>query len=209
MKKLTSLLLALVMLFTALTLSGCPTTQLDIPITIRVSSDVETFPIDSVVLDMEYGLHKLTLWGTVSDDPKSDYPIMENAQNNNNIRIDFAIYVTEVTRESVQHYPDFKDVENLPEHTFVKMIKEEEAFTQEYGYREAFLWFDTQINHKEQIKIPAEYFSNEDVGMIWIRIFIFYRGLEAGDSYYRKIEYRKEIMYNKIDENTVALGLLD
>ena len=208
MKKLTSLLLALMMLFTALTLSGCPYTSPDHPIRIRISSDKETFSIDNMVIDMEYGFHKLTLWGTTGKNPKQYFPKMDDETFADSHELIFDIYVAEMTKELSLQYPDIRNMEEVEGVTYIKTISEEEAFLKEYGYHSGTMYLDYQFNHKEQIKIPSEYFGN-DQGKIWVMMVCYYKSIDSDKPQHIQFISRGSFFYHKSQEDIVNIQFED
>ncbi len=206
MKKITSILLIFVMLFSAFSLTGCPDTPT--PIRMSLTSETTVFSIDNVVLDLAYGFHELTFWGAVSKKPKENYPFMQMESDYVSTQIDFAMYIYPITSENEHKIYDYSDMENVEDHIFIKKISEKEAFSKEYGYK-------NKINHCEQIKIPPElmtedYRYKENVGIIRIVLMAFYTNLETGNS--MPLPYSdmlaETFVYRVIDENKIEIEIL-
>lgn len=215
MKKITSLLLVFVMLFVALTLSGCkskynyvgyPIGWQDFPLSFCLNSETNIFPINNVVINISYGFHKLTLWGAVKNDPKENYPYADVHDNYASYKFEFEIYVCNDIREDRFEEIDFTNMLNAKEYTFIKKIGEQAAFSNEYGYRP--WWIDTNYNHTEQITIPKEYFNNY-LSDTWGRFAVIIACIaikeESGVRVYVCGD-KVAISYSKIDDDTVKLS---
>ncbi|MBR3845150.1 MAG: hypothetical protein IKM40_01055 [Clostridia bacterium] len=233
MKKLTSLLLALIMLFTALTLSGCrmwpayePGYQYKLSdmdyeyalggqirwhhanysyLNFIATSDTTTFNKDSVKFNIGYSTHQSQV-----DDPKIMYY--------NGISCDhlyFALYLYDGDITSEKHFEKielgFNTIEELSSidgFTFIKGISEEEAFTKKYSLliTPFFISNGSVYQHVEEITIPREYVE-QDQGSFMLEFicFMYVNDVEIQGYYFPYTSLTIKFDYYRIDENTIEI----
>ncbi|MBQ7872794.1 MAG: hypothetical protein IJ360_02345 [Clostridia bacterium] len=234
MKKLTSLLLALIMLFTALTLSGCGTWPAYEPgyqyklsdmdyeyalggqirwhhanysyLNFIATSDTTTFNKDNVTFNIGYSTHQSQV-----DDPKSMYYRGISCDH-----VYFAIYIHDGKDGLPANQEQFRNklYFNTPEEfsktegiTVVKGINEEEAFSKEYSLliTPFFISNGSVYQHVEEITIPREYVEQtEGSFMIEFSCFQYLNGIES-QSYVPYTTLTIKFDYYKIDENTIEI----
>ena len=229
MKKLTSLLLALVMLFTALTLSGCwfddnwsegyyypldyeySSTPLGYGYVPNASmyaiSDKNSFSINDISFSIVYGIHAIEYFGdrdrrTFDIEDYLYYELREHHPEEYG-KMYFAIYICE---DYCTDFPIENDYENVENHQFIKALTEEEAFSEEYGYvvkiQPIFSMLQA-FNHIEKITIPAEYIKNNH-GEFMIKFVCLCESKTTGQ-YYALQDSKLSFYYEKINENTVRI----
>lgn len=201
MKKLTSILLIIIMLFTATSFTGC--TNPTSPLRVRMSASSETFPIDNAVIDLEYGFHVLTFLGTPSKNPREEYPLMGYPEVSDSTRIEFGIYLRYRTKENCFDEYDYYKIYNIKDHILLKWVSQEEAFSKEYGYRHR-PW-GSPFRHKEQVVIPPEYFDGEGEPEI-IFVTFYFDAEDRGSIPSIEDIVTKSIYYTIIDESTVKIS---
>lgn len=225
MKKLTSLLLALIMLFTAITLSGCDKkpdgyhsyteyehvlgqehdTNHSSEIKMYAVSNSDTFDVDNVKLGLMYGIHtNYVIAGREDNAGKKEFlPFYHDDQYG---EYTFAIYVCDIADEhSVEEYT-IANILDIPEHELIKKISQSEAFSEDYGYAlDNSLPFVrlTYYKHVEQITIPSS-FVQDDKGAFVIKIIGFCEDMQNSEQIIFKVE-RIVCNYEKTGENTVKI----
>ncbi len=121
-------------------------------------SDTNVFDIDNVTLTLSYGAHELDFLGRADDNPKEQLPI--TSQNNQ-----LALYIWLCNKTS---YKEKEENSNCG--TIIRIVEEEEIFSQEYGYIDTPFFISNGIiyKHNETITIPSYMFENE-YGTVYIR----------------------------------------
>ena len=231
MKKLTSLLLALVMLFTALTLSGCGwdyqaegyyyprdykyylhqerESSLEI-LDMYAVSDNNTFFVNDITFELIYGTHATEYVGRqdITECDIDSYLFCYLREYHEEIYGDyyFGLYICDYD-DSIEFINGdlVYDIESLENYELIKTISEEEAFSDDYGYAlKSFLLLSNKFfRHIEPITIPSEYIK-DDRGSFTISIIAYCENLEDGNyivDLVRKIIFE----YEKVDENTIII----
>ena len=157
---------------------------------VKASTDI--FPVDNVTLELYYGLYNQAY-----EPYDAVYTHFDGEE------VLFAIYVCDGSEKLSIIYPmkidDYKTIEN---HTYLKGISYEEAFTSEYGY--TVNEDGVHYNHQEMITIPEMVFS-EKKGKILIKICSFNPD-ENGETYSTAESPSViDLDYEMIDENTVRI----
>ena len=147
-------------------------------IMIGVTADTDTFPVDSVNLNLHFGF-----FPTEDDTPKSAYTRSDIGSG----EVFFALYVC--NRNELQTpsgsigYEDYRVLEN--QH-FIRKISEAEAFTAEYSYPVQIIGGIT-YQHQESIYIPEILFTEgiyyENQGLFYITIIAWQQSPETGMFY--------------------------
>ena len=166
------------------------------PTLIRVNSYSDTFEINDLTLDLEIGIHKLSLFGKMDDYPKGQYP---DGYSNKNIG--FVLYICDGSlSETFPYFVD--DIQNVDGHLFIKEIPEEQAFSREYGHN------SFKCNHIESITIPKEYVS-EDRGTFVIKLATYSNPYDSNSLDYEFLsrEYIFFILleYEKISNDQIRI----
>ncbi|MBQ7872793.1 MAG: hypothetical protein IJ360_02340 [Clostridia bacterium] len=204
MKKLTSLLLALIMLFTALTLSGCvpaPTCKYILTqryrefgvadkIDIIATSNTNTFQMDDVSFDLSYATHLLSSNG---------YTVENNGE--------YAYGVYLYSYEERGEVLETKDLSLVKEYYVIDTILPEEAMTDKYlaVCPNFFIGYGTgdEFNYTKTITIPEKYVK-EEKGYFYIELIMFYFD-EEEQLYYNNLSEYIEFEYKKTDQNTIEI----
>ena len=136
-KLIARVMLIVLLLASAVNLAGCTSgykyyryQEIDAinrrPMTFRAKSITNIFDLENINLDLEFGIHKLSFLGQMDENPKEQYPYR-------NYNIGFSIYICD--GEYIVDFPDsLTRLDKVENHFFVREIKEDEAFTKEYGY---------------------------------------------------------------------------
>ena len=135
------------------------------PAFIRVLSNTNIYDIDDLTLNLEIGLHSISLF---SKSGKEQYAY-------SSYETGFAIYISDGIYED--DFPSTaSNLRHIDNHYYVDEITEDEAFSIEYGYNR-FLY-----NHKRKIKIPSK-FLMKDRGSVAIKLAHYYIFGEWGDQW--------------------------
>ena len=233
MKKLTSLLLALIMLFTALTLSGCrwdyqaegyyypydykyylsQSTKSNWEIfQFYAVSNNNTFSVDNISFDLMFGTHPCEYMGvneryrTKYEDCYSYYYFYPD----HSLRGEyfFALYILDAeNRQQFENENAYIDnIENIENYQLIKKISEEQAFSEEYGYLEYGYFSIVPLKyykHIEPFTVPAEYIK-DNYGTFTISIVLYWKDYSE-DCYIVDEERIIEFDYKKVDENTIKI----
>ena len=231
MKKLTSLLLALVMLFTALTLSGCrmwpayePGYQYKLsdmeyeylltgyitwrdanysPLHFAATSDKTTFDKDDVTFNIAYATHQAQI-----GDPERMYDDDRSYDH-----MYFAIYIHDGKDNDPLNQLQYKDklTFRTPEEfsktegiTVVREINEEEALSKKYSLliTPFFISRGSVYQHTEEITIPREYVE-EPVGSFMMEFSCFMHRTSGFYSPFTTVTMT--FYYYEIDEETIEI----
>ena len=154
----------------------------------KIESKVNSFDVEDVNLEMHIGLHKLSFLGKMDDYPRGQHAF---GYASNLVSMDFAVYICEGLYE--WDFPEASlNVTDIANHLFVREIKDKEAFSKEYGYT---LF---RINHKENIKIPQEYFENDE-GSVIIKL-VTWISYDYDDNYFACVTARVILEYERIGD---------
>ena len=160
------------------------------PVSLVVGSNTNIFEIDDCTLDLEIGIHQLSVFGKIDDNVKE-----KQYQFRPNQRIAFAIYFCD--DEMVQVIPQSTtDIKSIEGHWFVKEITEEEAFTKEYGYN--YL----KSNHVEKITIPTE-FIDENSGAVALKLVIY--SVDKSSLYTFKRFFYIKLEFERTNDSTIKI----
>lgn len=100
-----------------------------LPIMLGVKAEKDTFKIDDVELDLYYGLFDEEYWMRRKEEAEPYYCAGEDDE------VVFAIYICSISCLSdIATGRDYEDYKNIDEHFFVKEIKNQEAFVEEFAY---------------------------------------------------------------------------
>lgn len=205
----------LMLLVTTMTLSGCGKKQTfqcgDFSymnersmLMFGARSDIDTFHLDSVDIDLCIGLYDAEYVKKYSSDPKGFYMASDLADSED-AKAFFVLYICDPEdRGNFQkdqkepYYEDYKSIEGL---RFIKEIPEEIAFSDEYGFTIRF-WKGIIYRHCETFRIPQEIFQ-EEKGTFEI-LLVPFCGSESL-TYYTCQQAGVCFHYKKMDENTVKL----
>ena len=158
MKKLTSLLLALVMLFTALTLSGCsmrpafeaghhyrfdasPGGHKRLGITVEKNG----FAVDEFIVKYHVGLWSYSLWESIFEKEKEPITPLPEYMNRK--------YVVGIGTSKTDNYDDVFTMDDM--YIIKELSFEESESSYEYYYTE-YMLLGVNYNHSEDVKIPEE-----------------------------------------------------
>ncbi|MBO5715748.1 MAG: hypothetical protein J6S23_05085 [Clostridia bacterium] len=160
------------------------------PAVLRVNSTTNIFEIDDCTLDLEIGIHKLSLFGRIDDNAKEkEYAYSQN-QN-----ITFALYFCD--DEMAEVYPQStQNIKSIEGHLFVKEITEEQAFTKEYGYN------NLKCNHVEKITIPIEYIDANS-GAVVLKLAIYF--VDKDSQYTCNRFFYIKLEFQRTDDNTIKI----
>ncbi len=163
-----------------------------------VRSDTDTFFKNDVSFDLYYGVHDIGYDDKYNSDPKKSY------QKDGYETIFFGLYICKTAyRFDVRNDTEISDYQVIDNHYFIKEISEEEAFSEEYGFRMSY-WRGITYNHSEKITVPAEVFA-EDTGRFVIQLIAFHKPITEGGNYYVSTVGNFGIDYHTMDENTIKL----
>lgn len=211
MKPVYRVVLLLLMLSLALSLTGCRLnsdtykfksgyfgyTFTPEPIMMGAKSNTDIFTKDNVSFELYYGVYDIEDTEEYNTDPKDTHrrPFLGD------VKIFFALYICDAEFAlDVSNDMEFNDYKNIENYYFLKEISEEEAFSEEYGFNMGILRGIT-YNHHETISIPAEIFT-EEKGSFAIRLVAFQGPLTGSGTYYtstsRGIELDYEVMEDKV-----------
>ena len=158
-------------------------------ILLRVNTSVNVFEVEKCVVDLEIGLHKISWFGKMADNPRS-----ENYQNYKG-SMGFLLYIC--NEQGIWIVPEnTTDIYDLKGNLFVKMITEEQAFSKEYGYSMF------KCNHIEQIKIPSSFLA-EEKGIVVIKLIYYFFDEETEDILCFPVYV--ELAYRNIDDNQIEI----
>ncbi len=154
---------------------------------LAIKSRQNTFPLDAVTFDLFYGLYN------AESGPGGDF------YDNPEI---ICIYAT----SEYSSMPDFpEDITSIKDHYLLRMLSEEEAYTEEYSYRlhryGIFVSY-VEYTHHEPVTLPRELFA-KDRGEIYIKLVHYVdRGEEGIHLYYL---HDLSISYTQHEDNTITL----
>ena len=210
---LAKVMLVVILLTSVLGLSGCGigygigyqyyrTMETDgihsYPCTIRVKSITNTFDINNVNLVLEIGIHKISLMGVMDDYPQAHhaYGLAHNLES-----LDFAIYLCDGKFKNDFPVNSSDNITLIDNHLFYREIKEEEAFTKEYGYN------IFKVNHQENIQIPSEYFCMDE-GSVAIKLVPWIL-FDDSNSHFTTRNYCIILEYKKVDNNIIITNFYE
>ena len=175
---------------------------------IWATSDKNVFKTDDISFNLIYGTHANEYLGR--QDKKmydlEDYLWYGTKEYEDYI---FALYICDGDFRNTFVSDEYciENIENIPDHEFIKSISAEEAFSEDYGYvvRNQILFPSLfYYKHIEDITIPKEYVK-EDRGSFVIKFISYYKDLEKNPYFPSIIEYII-FEYKKVDENTVRIN---
>ena len=168
------------------------------PCTIRVKSITNTFDPKNVNLVLEIGIHETSLFGVMDDYPQAHhaYGLAHNLES-----LDFAIYLCDGKFKNDFPVNSSDNISLIDNHLFYREIKEEEAFTKEYGYNKF------TFNHQETIKIPSEYFYNDE-GSVAIKL-VSWVLLDGSDSYFTSDILCIILEYERVDDKIIITNFYE
>lgn len=197
----------IILLISTLVVMGCEKKKLEVgfgytftpdEIMFGMRSDTDTFFKDDVTFDIYYGVHDIGHDKKHNTDPKSRY------RKEGNETIFFGLYIcSEAHCLDIMNDMEVSDYKEIDAYYFVKEISEEEAFTEEYGFRMSY-WKGITYNHNEEITIPAEFFV-EQKGSFVVKLIAFHEPVVEGDNYYVSTARHIEFDYEAIGENTIKI----
>ena len=199
----------LILLIVALAFSGCRQeaalekgfghfhTRNSIMLGVRSNTDI--FAKDDVTLELYYGTYDIDYCKN-DVDAKASYCRTHLADS----KIIFGLYVYDPQHSpyiiSEMKISDYRAIDN---YYFVKEISEEDAFSEEYGLTTS-RWCGITYNHREEITIPSEFFSEES-GRFNIELIAFLESNDEEAGYYTTVVSHQEFGYQTLDENTVKI----
>ncbi len=187
----------IILLITTLLLTGCKEAEFECgqfgytytpdQIMFGARSATDTFSIDNVKFDLYYALYDFD-YGM--DNRKNAYCAIGHDE------IFVVLYVCNYEMiGTFKTHMWIDDYKNQDGYYIVKTLSEDEAFSEEYGYKMRYLT-GIKYNHKEEILIPDKFF-NEKKGTIAVSIVAFNFPLEGENQYlvaetnYIKFDYEK------------------
>ncbi len=138
-------------------------------------SNVNKFDINDIYFELVYGTHANVYYGRKNGRyyNKSNYSLSHFDLG----EYKFGIYICAGENEfNILNEENtlISDIESIEQHTLIKVISEDEAFSDEYGYASLCQIFTTRerFRHKETVHIPADYI-NKVQGSFVIKIAAF------------------------------------
>ena len=206
MKKLTSLLLALVMLFTALTLSGCgmrpafeaghhyrfdssPGGHKRLGITVEKNE----YKMDEFTVKLYVGLHPYSLFESIfakEKEPTTILPVYMNRK-----------YVVGINTSKTDNYDDVFTMDDM--YIIKELSFEESESSYEYYYTE-YMLLGVNYNHSEDVKIPEEILVDSGYDTLFFVLFEL-----DGDSDEVRSWTIINIDYLRTDKDTIVINRLD
>ncbi|MBQ7873277.1 MAG: hypothetical protein IJ360_04830 [Clostridia bacterium] len=206
MKKLTSLLLAIVMLFTALTLSGCgmrpafeaghhyrfdssPGGHKRLGITVEKNE----YKMDEFTVKLYVGLHPYSLFESIfakEKEPTTILPVYMNRK-----------YVVGINTSKTDNYDDIFTLDDM--YIIKELSFEESESSYEYYYTE-YMLLGVNYNHSEDVKIPEEILVDSGYDTLCFVLFEL-----DGDSDEVRSWTIVHIDYLRTDKDTIVINRVD
>ena len=137
-----------------------------------VTAKTDTFSIDSVNLQLYYGLYDVAYGNN-----------LDGYRQEPEDKVVFALYICdEEHKYDVANNCEVTDYKNIDNYYFIKEISEDEAASEEYGYTHTYR-DGVEYNHSETLTIPKE-FLNKDKGTFLIKLVNYIEPKDESDNYY-------------------------
>ena len=164
------------------------------------TADTDTFAVDSVVLNLHFGL-----FPAEDTSPRGVY-----ASSGIDSEVFFTVYVCNYAgRRTISTGQEHKNYQVIDNHYFIKEISEDDAFSSQYSYTMRFIGGIT-YQHQESIDIPENVFVegifHENRGSFQIVIAAWQQSQET-QLYCLKLSNTLEIDYQMTEDGSVVLLL--
>lgn len=169
------------------------------PIMFGIKSSNDTFEKESVSFDLYYGVHNIGYTEKHGTDPRSTY-----IKSPRSAELLFALYfVIEEYANDVLNDNELDDYKNIKHHLFIKELSEEEAFSEEYGFKMNY-FTGISFNHSESVTIPEELFE-KDSGRIAIKIIAMHKPEQEDGKFYTSCARHVSISYETTENGHIKI----